>query len=503
MLAGYVEHGGAGALEECLRLGEGLDWVPLAIERARQLREQKLAEPVSKKDELLGYLGGRATKPTPLKARSEKPQPGVPVRSWSDVTAKGIDLEALTYVPGLVGDITEWIIAGARRPNRIMALGVATVAVGTLIGRYVMGPTESATHLFLIILAPTGYGKDHPLQCGVKLMEALRRQDLLGPQEWASAPGFINRLERNPLMVCFMDELGDELRLVNSQSGNEFVRKIIGLLKKCYNAWATIVTAEKVNKESETIQWPAPSIVGAATPESFFEALTPRDLESGFANRLLILPFEGFRRPVERDAGQTEPPKSLVEGLKRLPAVPHILDRPIGGPPPRLKVEWGAGASEIYFEFSQKMDDLEHANRQHYELGMRACENAVRLATIVAVGRGSKTVGREDMEWAVALSERSFQAAIGGIEKYTREYFEFPKFCERIVENIRAAGGWMSKRDLYRKFGRNMRWGNELDRTLGQLVAAERITLSNRWSPNGGPNSPGYQVEEDTGLAAA
>ena len=52
--------------------------------------------------------------------------------------------------------------------------------VGTLIGRRIEGPTDSATHLYVILLAPTGYGKDHPLQCGSALMHASGRGDLLG-----------------------------------------------------------------------------------------------------------------------------------------------------------------------------------------------------------------------------------------------------------------------------------------------------------------------------------
>src|SRR5262249_25310980 len=71
-----------------------------------------------------------------------KPKPevqpsGLPLFKWSEVIrpANASDLERLTYVPGLTGQITEWILRGARRPNRMMALGVATVVVGTLIGR--------------------------------------------------------------------------------------------------------------------------------------------------------------------------------------------------------------------------------------------------------------------------------------------------------------------------------------------------------------------------------
>jgi hypothetical protein len=141
----------------------------------------------------------------------------------------------------------------------MMALGVASVVVGTLIGRYTEGPTGSATHLYVVILAPTGYGKDHPLQCGVKLMNALDAGDLIGPGTWVSGPGFVNRLKRNPLMVCFMDELGDTLNL--AQDENVWVHAILAELKKCYNAFSEEMTGESKKEASEKITFPCPSIV--------------------------------------------------------------------------------------------------------------------------------------------------------------------------------------------------------------------------------------------------
>jgi hypothetical protein len=147
------------------------------------------------------------------------------VRSWAEVRVPpgANKLEALTYVPGLVGDIVEWIVRGARRPNRMMALGVAITVVGTLIGRCVQGPTESATHLYAIILGPCGIGKDDPLKFGKALMDAVGASELIGPDEFASTPGLWKRLRRSPLLICFVDEMGDELAKINMSGGNEWV----------------------------------------------------------------------------------------------------------------------------------------------------------------------------------------------------------------------------------------------------------------------------------------
>src|SRR6516164_5783616 len=219
-------------------------------------------------------------------------------------------------------------IIGARRPNRVMALGVALAVVGTLMGRRFEGPTGNATHLYIFILAPTEWGKDHPLWCGNKLMIAVGAGGLLGPSEFVSGRGIVKYLKRNPLTLCIVDELGDTFQLINGQMDNPWVRDILGHFKKCYNSWGIIRSAETMSDESVTINHPAVSIVGACTAQAFFEALKPADVEGGFANRAMLLPFEGIRRPPERDVPEEvdEPPKGLVAELKELVPKPKPMD---------------------------------------------------------------------------------------------------------------------------------------------------------------------------------
>src|SRR5262245_12817712 len=194
---------------------------------------------------------------------------------WTEVVVpkNAGEIEALTHGPGLVGQIVDWIVAGARRPNRVMALGVALGVVGTLIGRRVEGPTGNATHLYVFILAPTGWGKDHPLWCGNKLMIAVGAKGLLGPSEFVSGRGIIKYLKRQRLILCIVEELGEVFQLINGQQDNPWVTDLMGHFKKLYNSWEIINTAESVRDESVTINHPAMTIVGACTAQAFFEAL--------------------------------------------------------------------------------------------------------------------------------------------------------------------------------------------------------------------------------------
>jgi hypothetical protein len=404
-------------------------------------------------------------------------------------------------IPGAVGAITDWIIAYSIRPSPMMALGVALAIVGTVIGRRVKGPQDCATHLFMIGLAPTGFGKDDPLNCGRRLLTALN-EDLIGPDEFVSSQGIWRHLKKAPLCCCFVDELGEQIALLNDQRGNGFVGMALSTLKKCFNGWSDVRTPATAHQDSDVIRCPAPSVIGFGVPDRFFEVLRKKDLSGGFVNRLLVLPFEGVKKPPEKmRTVPAEPPKELIDRLGRLPRLSwDVLDRLPDGKIPE-PLEWGwadDGAAEVYLAFSRKIDKLqESGDENRRDLSQRVPEIAVRIATNVAVGRGASAVGRRDIEFGIELAERSFEAVVGGVERYMFETYKFPRLVAAVYDKI--AGGKdrrLSERDLNRMFRQHLNWGNELARVKAQLQAEERI----RWLDNIGRSnnrSPGWEALEE------
>jgi hypothetical protein len=286
--------------------------------------------------------------------------------------------------------------------------------------------------------------------------------------------------------------------LINDQKGNGFVSMVFSTLKKCYNGWSDVRTAAKAGEDSEIIRCPAPSIIGAGVPEAFFAALRSKDLSGGFMNRLLILPFEGHRKPPEKKRTvPPEPPQELVDRLKALPRLEVLDDRLDGKLPEPISIPFADdGAEEVYFNLSRKMDEVQRTGNQNQkDLSQRVPEQAARVATNIAVGRGARAVWKPDMEFAEDFVMKSFDAMNGGVEKWMREHLEFPRFCEAVYNKILSAKE-MTRRELKRTFRNNQAWGNELDRALDQLVEEERISFHKNL---GGSNnsSPGYRIRED------
>src|SRR5262249_34316394 len=118
------------------------------------------------------------------------------------------ELARFTTVPGVVGEIVDWIVATSRRRRRVLALGAAISVVGTLVVRRAAGPTRSATHLYAVGIASTGSGKQHLLDSVIRLMEAAKASNHIGPSKFFSLSAVLDLLSSKPLVLCPQDEIG-------------------------------------------------------------------------------------------------------------------------------------------------------------------------------------------------------------------------------------------------------------------------------------------------------
>jgi hypothetical protein len=188
-------------------------------------------------------------------------------------------------------------------------------------------------------------------------------------------------------------------------------------------------------------------------------------LESGFINRLVVLPFEGHKKPPEKmRTVPAEPPKELINRLCALPRLTILDHMGDGKLPTPLVLPWADdGAADVYVEFSKRMDAIqEEGDYNRRDLSQRVCENSIRIATNIAIGRGARAVWKPDIQFGIQLMEQSFEAITGGVERYMFERFEFPRMCEAVFNKIVACGGRITDRELYRTFRNHQAWGNEL-----------------------------------------
>ena len=391
-----------------------------------------------------------------------------------------------TRCPGLVGEIADWIVATAEYQQPLLAIGAALAVVGTVAGRQLAGPTNSATHLFVLGVAPTGAGKDRPLKAVRRLLLAVGPQ-LVGPGRFTSDTAVVNELTRSPVIGCAIDEFGAFLARMKSRNASTHEQGITSVLREVWsNKFEPFVSTARASERSTTLHSLGMSIFGTSTSAELYGALSSADVASGLLNRFLVL--NGEAEPQENDdpLDASEIPADIVEGLKaiywrlgELGAAPYHGQGDVASPPPR-KIPWGdAGAHRKWKEFRAKVQTAARAGDQiAADLLVRSAEMSVRIATIRAIGidPASPSIGQSDIDWAIALVERSAKTLIDGARNNIAEN-ERERRANRIIDAIKRLTSKTpacTRRDIGRNIGTSVA-SREVDDILSQLVDAERV----------------------------
>ena len=417
--------------------------------------------------------------------------------SPEETAASDVFPDALTRPGGLLGRIVDWIEATAKRPNRTLALGAAVGVLGTLMGRRVAGPTMSGTHLYTVALAPTGAGKDHNLRVIDPLLKAANAGHLVGPDEFMSQSAVVNLLQRAPLTLCAMDEIGAYLARIGHRKASPHERSMTKILRTAWGvSFNSMRTPEWGGRPSEEIQAPALSIYGVSTPAEFFEALQSGDVVNGFLNRFLLLESEAKAEPRNPTLSALRPTKELAAELSAFYAgaialTPADLAAPLEVTPKVM--EWGQGGEAAFTALCAHVGEVDgdEAVRPFYA---RTVEMAVRLATIRAAGRFEPTVCEADMLWGreVALWSAARMGLLAGEHMAGNE---FAGYGNRIIRFMRKKQVPVTRREILTHLKGELPV-KDLDKQMETLIESGRVVASKREKPVVGrpPTSPIYSL---------
>ena len=402
--------------------------------------------------------------------------------------------DRLTHVPGLVGEITDWIIATARQPSRPLALAAALLTVGTLVGRRIAGPTGSGTHLYIMGLAPTASGKQHPQDCIARLMKAAGKTDYFGPPSFMSMSAMIRFLQRSPVSICCQDEYGAFLKRVNSSKADQHVRGISEVMRNVWGlSFQPYRTPEWASVASVEVGSIAFSLFGLSTPDELIGALSGQDVSNGFLNRFLVV--DGGARAAMRDP-DLDPrvvPDSLAQRLQLLPhGGKHVITT--GADPEPQRSSWGSPAvKEIYDDLCRQCLVKIDAGPEGAYYG-RVGEMALRMATIVAAGIDpiSPRICEYAMRWAaeVAMTCTDWIAR----EAEARMTEELGAAQLEIKVRQRLARGPMKHRELHKALYRHVRNADDLKRVISAMQNAGVIQAYEVKPKNGGHTATTYAL---------
>lgn len=422
--------------------------------------------------------------PVPQEFIDEGPAPEPPEADDEHVPRHLLD------VPGILGEMVQWILATSRRPNAPLALGAAISAAGTIIGRKVATPTRSGTHIYVLGVAPTGAGKDRPLRAACALLEAASLHGAVGPDEVMSQTALIRLVKRQPRVLMPMDEIGAFLRRIGDRRASGHERGITKILRMFWGAsFEKITTPEYASSQSEVLEAPALSIYGTSTPDEFFSGLSSADVANGFLNRFLILMGDPTAHDKDPDTDARSMPPALISGLGSVYRAVHLAqgepgNRPITPGVTTFDTTWADGAQAAWSAFSHSCQDQAGAGApMTRDCFARTGEIAVRLATIRAIFDRRTEVSIEDVEWGAGLAWYSAARMAQALEEHLVETRQ--QGDHKIVADIIRAKRRLTMSDLTRDVRGRVR-ARDLKDIVESLVEAGIITKSVAIAPRGG-----------------
>ncbi|CAO4164891.1 bifunctional DNA primase/polymerase [Methylorubrum populi] len=298
-------------------------------------------------------------------------------------------------VPGLVGDLVEWMRITSRTPNPVLAFAASVAFVGTLAGRNYEAPTDARTNFYTIGLAPSGFGKDHARKVIGHIVDRGGLRRFMGGEQIMSGSALRKRVEAQPSCLFRIDEFGGFMRDINNQKNQHSFQIRADLLKFFSEASGTFDGVDYAGSLGTPIHNPNVCIYGTSTPADFWASCRALSVADGLLARMLIFSVGGELPPIVRAAARTnEPPEALIRQCQHLtkPKTGGNLNGLLSDGSTSCKAllaPWADAPAEDYF--CEVEDEFRHLGFEQGEeeggLWNRTAEHALKLALVIEVGR--------------------------------------------------------------------------------------------------------------------
>lgn len=315
----------------------------------------------------------------------------------------------LLIPPGFIGEVASYITRTAIKPQPLLSLGAAVALGGTIMGRKVRTSSDLRTNPYIVAIADSGAGKEHPRQAIKRLLSEAGCLFLLGAEDLASDAGLFATIYKHPSSLLCMDEIGSFFKMVMADRAPPHLLAIKSLLLRltggAVGPFPDKVRAQNADSEVRVVDQPNVCLYGSTVPGRLFQSLKKDDITDGFLPRILCLHSDDPDPDTQRVADKTPPPE-MVKLVRRW-STRTINAYPKGdidltcNP---LIVETSPEAQLVFDEFEKANRGRKNATRGSGidAIWARADEHAMRLALIVACGcdYDNPVIDRVHAEWA-------------------------------------------------------------------------------------------------------
>lgn len=389
---------------------------------------------------------------------------------------------SLLRVPGFISELMDFSLATAPYPEPAMSFCAALVMQGFLAGRKVRDASDNRSNLYVLALANSGVGKEHPRKVNANLLVAAGMLEAIG-DGLASGEGIEDAMFMHQSKLFQTDEVDGLIQAISKDKDARHERIMTVLLKMFTAANSVYPMRVKAGKQSPgVIDQPCLCLLGTAVPKEFYAALSPRMLSNGFVARMVVV--EAGRRGVGQDVTPCELPNRLIETARRWEAlVPGGSAGNLQSWHPRpLLVPHDESALSILRDFRERADaDYAAAEAKGDTVGMsiwaRANEKARRLALVHACSERAlePVIGRAAATWATAFVEHLTRRMLFKAAEHVAES-DFESRCKRLVGVLREwraknHDGWMP----FWRINRRLPWSERDHDEVRQTLLNQRV----------------------------
>jgi hypothetical protein len=385
--------------------------------------------------------------------------------------AKAPSLSSLMRVPGAVGELADWIEAGSRRSQPVLALGAAIAAMSALIGRKVQTESGMRPNLYVLGIGETGCGKERAREAISKLFDMLGNEKVLG-DAFASGAAIETAIERKPVRLFLIDEIGHLLGTMKDTNSDSHLRDIVPVLLRMYSASSSVYRKREYgSKENEAVitREPSLSIYGTTVPSNLYSNLTKAHVTNGLLSRLLV--FESLEPyPELRMVAVPAPSSTLMDVCKAWVKADFNADPNAGDiekltMPNPLVVSTTARARQVFDDLEQSMRrQVERTRAKGGEQGpyTRVVATALKLSLVRACGISPEApeITDDAASWGAGMAWRLTEDLAVRVGDAAPEN-KVEEATQRVLVLVRKAGTdgvahsslvrktqWLSKRQL-------------------------------------------------------
>lgn len=440
-------------------------------------RDKELASQPHPAQALIDRMRSKAT--VADAPRPAEPEPDDDVRTVieDETTSERPTLPA--FAPG--GD--EWLLGcdgglglfvnecvhSAVKEQPWLTLAGALACFSAAMGRRFMSPTGVRPNLYVLGVAPSASGKDHPQKWCRELLAKSTFHKIVGGSVIASGAGMTSALEKHPVQLWVIDEVAALIKAATERGAAAHMAHVNTLMLAMYSmAGSTYMGtdyADKTTKPRAVISQPSLHFYGNTTPSGLWGALASEAAVGGLLGRCLLFESETLPYPKDHAASLTfsDELKKAIEAVHA--GVPGHDHFPLGGetatgdPHPYL-VPWATReAAEFYKQLgiieTDRMISMKGSVAQPLYGRMR--ENVQKIALIKAVARDlpdgrPPAITWGDMQWA----SRVFERCMADMEK-------------SLIENV-ADNEYQADRNRVAKVIRQVSERSPMGATKSQII---------------------------------